>query len=106
MNLFSVFSDAYRFMASDLIAIDEAHQAQAGLSEAVGRQDPRDSLADHFTSLISEHALRTRVPIGDDAVQSRGDDRVARGFHDRGEAPEVFFSLRARVHFIPQRIDR
>ena len=36
---------------------------------------------------VAEHALRRRVPGGDDAVEVLGDDRVVRRFDHRGEPP-------------------
>jgi hypothetical protein len=56
------------------------------LTEALGRYEKSDWLADNFFSFIAEEAVGTRVPAGDYAIEVFADDCVFGGLHNRRQS--------------------
>ncbi len=48
------------------------------LVNVIVRNQDRHRLADHFAGRITEHALGSPIPAGDDSLKGFGDDRVVR----------------------------
>ena len=94
------------FMTIHLLAADQSLQTPAGFAEPVGRYNPRNRLADHLAAPISQHALRARVPIGNDpikvmAMMASSDDSTIAASRRRSTS-----CAPAHVHFFPQRVHR
>jgi hypothetical protein len=83
----------HRFIMIDAFAAPDALNDDRFLVLAIGGNDDRDRLSDHFLREIAEQALRRPVPTGDDPVDILADDRIIGGVDDRRE--ETFAFLRA-----------
>jgi hypothetical protein len=63
-------------------------QHRALLVLALRWEDERDVPADGFLGRVPEQPLGRRVPVGDDAVEVLGEDRVLRAADDRRQPPQ------------------
>src|SRR5437879_3352817 len=92
MDLFTVFSHAYRFQTSNALSLLEAPENSRNLIGPVGRNQHGDGTSFHLFSRIAIDLLRPRVPTDNNALQRLADDRVVGGLHDRSQSDKGLLS--------------